>query len=74
MAYAMSRPALILCNNYKFIWYQLWKYLSDFTNKFVTSKKLIYFLPNKNLILDFIPCISEKHKLFNIVTSEISFK
>jgi hypothetical protein len=71
MSYAMSRPSIILCNNYKFIWYQFWKYLSSFTNKFTTSKKLIYFITNNNLIPEFIPQISEKHNLFNKVTSEI---
>lgn len=67
----MSRPSIILCKNYKFIWYQFWKFLSSFTNKFKTAKQLIYFIPNKLLIPIFIPHIFSKHKLFNEVTTEI---
>jgi hypothetical protein len=74
MAYAMSRPSIIHCNNYKFIWYYLWKFLSVFTNKFKTSKRLIYFVFNKKFIPTLIPQILDTHNLFSAVTSEIMSK
>ena len=45
MSYAMSRPTIIICNNsLKLFLYFIWKHFSDFTSRFITSKKLIYFI------------------------------
>lgn len=45
MSYAMSRPSIIICDNKIKLWlYWIWKHFSDFTSKFITAKKLIYFL------------------------------
>ena len=74
MSYAMSRPSIILCKNvFTLFSYKLWKALSRFTNKFITSKQLIFFVRDKNdeLILRLIKTLSHKSQLFSIVTSEI---
>lgn len=49
MAYAMSRPTIIFCSNrLKYYSYLIWKFLSKFTKKHKTSRKLIYCLQNYN--------------------------
>jgi hypothetical protein len=74
MAYAMSRPSIILCSNpIKLFFYKLWKSLSEFTNKYITSKKLIYFVLNgDNSIINSIVELSNHDKYFPIVTNEIN--
>lgn len=69
----MSRPSIILCSSrLKLIWYKLWKNLSEFTNRFVTSKKLIYFMLNTdNSILNFILNLSNHDQYFKLITEEI---
>lgn len=73
MSYAMSRPSIIFCNNtIKLLSYKLWKHLSDFTNKFKTSKKLIFFLKNKDKqTVSFINTLSHNHQYLDIITKEI---
>lgn len=44
MSYAMSRPSIILCKQPKLFFYNIWKKISNFTNTFITSKQLIYFM------------------------------
>ena len=49
MAYAMSRPTIIFCNNiFKYFYYLTWKFFGRFTKKYKSSKKLIYCLQNYN--------------------------
>lgn len=69
----MSRPSIILCSNpIKLFFYKLWKSLSEFTNKYITSKQLIYFILNGDKsIIDFIRELSNHDKYFPIVTNEI---
>lgn len=44
MAYAMSRPTIIICTNiFKEFYYFIWKHFSKFSNRFKTSRKLIFF-------------------------------
>lgn len=44
MAYAMSRPTIIICNSvFKEFYYFIWKHFSKFSKRFKTAKKLIYF-------------------------------
>ena len=44
MAYAMSRPTIILCSNiFKLIYYKFVKHFSYFFRNFKVSKKLIHF-------------------------------
>ena len=44
MAYAMSRPTIILCSNvFKLIYYRFVKHFSHFFRNFKVSKKLIHF-------------------------------
>lgn len=73
MSYAMSRPSIIFCNNkLTLICYKLWKHLSSFTNKFSTSKKLIYFLKNHDKqTIKFINDLSQHHQYLDIISKEI---
>jgi hypothetical protein len=73
MAYAMSRPSIVICNNIiKNISYNCWKYMSKFTNTCETSKKLIHFMfPNKNVIR-YVDNLANHHQYFDIITKEIS--
>lgn len=73
MSYAMSRPSIILCDNALTLYtYKLWKCISKFTNKFITSKKLIFFLyKNDKKIIPFITDLSNHHQYFDIISSEI---
>lgn len=73
MSYAMSRPSIILCNNaVKLYMYKLWKHLSNWTNRFITSKKLIFFIRNNDSnILSVISDLANHHQYFNIITKEI---
>lgn len=49
MAYAMSRPTIIFCNNiFKYYSYLIWKAFSKFFKKYKTAKKLIYCIQNYN--------------------------
>ena len=52
--------------------YKLWKKLSKFTNKFVTSKKLIFFLSDKKQIVPFIHRLANHQRFFTTVTAEIA--
>lgn len=48
MSYAMSRPSIIICKNkFKLFFYFIWKHFGDFTSRFITSKKLIFFMRRK---------------------------
>ena len=51
MAYAMSRPTIIICNSYfKQLYYTIfWKYFSKFCRRFKTSRKLIFFTKRKDM-------------------------
>ena len=74
MAYAMSRPTIIICNSiFKEIYYFIWKHFSKFSKRFKTSRKLIYFsllnARNSKLILFLI----KNHlQYFDIINAEIS--
>lgn len=73
MSYAMSRPSIILCDNkLKLFMYKLWKKLSNFTNTFITSKKLIFFMSQKDTrITEFISNLAHHHQFFDTITKEI---
>jgi hypothetical protein len=73
MSYAMSRPSIILCENtLKLFMYKVWKRLSKFTNTFITSKKLIFFMGNKDKrIINFISDLANHHQFFDVITKEI---
>ena len=44
MAYAMTRPSIIVCKNiFKLLYYYCWRFFSRFSRSFKLSKKLINF-------------------------------
>lgn len=73
MSYAMSRPSIILCDNiFKIICYKFWKKFSIFTNKFITSQKMILFAKNNDkTLLNTISDLAHHHQYFDIITNEI---
>lgn len=77
MAYAMSRPTIIICNSIlkQFYYSILWKHFSKFTRRFKTSKQLIFFSMNNSNHSKLIEYLAENHlQYFNIINSEISAK
>lgn len=73
LAYAMTRPTLILCDSYfKVLKYLLWKIFSVFTRKYKTSKKLIFFKHYNSNYLDLISYLAKNHlQYFDLVNKEI---
>ena len=73
LAYAMTRPTLILCNkNLKVFKYIIWKIFSIFTRKYKTSKKLIFFKNYNSNYLDLITFLAKNHlQYFDMVNKEI---
>lgn len=77
MAYAMSRPTIIICNSFfKQLYYLLfWKPFSKFTRRFKTSRKLIFFSKNNEKYSKLIKHLAENHlQYFEIINSEIAKK
>lgn len=77
MAYAMSRPTIIICNSiFKLIYYTLfWKPFSKFTRHFKTSKKLIFFSSNNSKHSELVKHLANNHlQYFEIINNEISSK
>ena len=75
MAYAMSRPTIIICNSiFKAIYYSFfWKHFSTFTRRFKTSKKLIFFSTNNSKYFKLIKYLALSHtQYFDTINSEIS--
>ena len=73
LAYAMTRPTIITCSNFaSYFHYTFWHYFSRFSNKFKTSKKLIYFNYKFNDINKHIKYLSNNYlQYFNAVKEEI---
>lgn len=77
MAYAMSRPTIIICNSIiKQVYYMLyWKHFSKFTRRFRTSKKLIFFSMNNSKHSELIKYLASNHlQYFEIINNEIATK
>jgi hypothetical protein len=74
MSYAMSRPSIILCKNiFKILLYKFWKKFSKFTNKFVTSRQMIFFARTEDKdLLNTIFDLAHHHQYFDVITSEIN--
>lgn len=74
MAYAMSRPTIIICKSFfKEFYYFIWKHFSKFSNRFKTSRKLIYFSllkENKSKLILFL--IKNHLQYFDKINKEIS--
>jgi hypothetical protein len=73
LAYAMTRPTLILCDSkFKVFKYLIWKFLSVFARKYKTSKKLIFFKHYNSNYLDLISFLAKNHlQYFEQVNKEI---
>lgn len=73
LAYAMTRPTLILCDSYfSVLRYKIWKLFSKFTRKYKTSKKLIFFRKYKSKYLNLIVYLSKNHlQYFDQINKEI---
>lgn len=73
LAYAMTRPTLILCNkHFKVFKYIIWKIFSIFTRKYKTSKKLIFFKHYNSNYLNLITFLAKNHlQYFDMVNKEI---
>lgn len=77
MAYAMSRPTIIICKNaIKQIYYSIyWKHFSKFCRRFKTCKKLIFFAVNDTKHSDLVEYLANNHlQYFETINSEISEK
>lgn len=74
MAYAMTRPSLIICSNIiKLFSKNLMKIFSSFFRKYKTSKKLIYFTLDNNRLNSKIEYLAKNHLQYtNIVKLEVS--
>lgn len=74
MAYAMTRPTLIICNGlYSLIKYKLRKMFSKFFNRYKISKKLICINLNKeDTIYKIIYLVQNHLQYFNEVNEEIA--
>lgn len=74
MAYAMSRPTIIICETFlKEFYYFIWKHFSKFSHRFKTSRKLIYFSllkSNKSKLILFL--IKNHLEYFDEINREIS--
>lgn len=73
LAYAMTRPSLIVCSNiFNYVKFLAWHYLSSFSWKFKTSKKLINFNYKFEDLKSKIESLSKDYmNYFNIVNDEI---
>ena len=77
MAYAMSRPTIIICNSYfKQLYYTIfWKYFSKFCRKFKTSRKLIFFTKNNSKHAEMVEYLAKNHlQYFQQINDEITKK
>lgn len=74
MAYAMFRPSIVICNSiFKILKYKLWHFLSKFSNKYKTFKKINSYI--KLTEKDIISLIEYYHNNkcdVNTITKEIS--
>lgn len=73
LAYAMTRPTLILCNNYiSLLKYKFWKIFSTFTRRYKLSKKLIFFNHYNSNYIKLIEFLAFNHlQYFNQVNDEV---
>jgi hypothetical protein len=73
LAYAMTRPTLILCNGFlKVLMYKLWKMFSNFTRKYKVSRKLIFFDQYNANYIKLIEKLAFNHlQYFNEVNAEV---
>lgn len=73
LAYAMTRPTLILCNDYiSLIKHKLWKIFSSFTNRYKTSRKLIFFNHYNSNYIKLIEYLAFNHlQYFAKVNAEV---
>lgn len=74
MAYAMTRPSIIICNNFiiKFA-YVFWKIFSSFTKKYKISKEMINVNLNNKSIINKISYLAKNHlQYFDKINAEIS--
>lgn len=74
MAYAMSRPVIIVCNSLiKYICQLLWKRYSYWTNRFTISKSMIFFKLKRDLsILDDTSFFFESHNNLKNISAQIT--
>ena len=74
MAYAMSRPTIIICKSiFKELYYFIWKHFSTFSKRFKISRKLIYFsLINSNNTKLVLFLIKNHLQYFDLINKEIS--
>lgn len=75
MAYAMSRPTVIMCNSiFRLVYYYLWKKFAEWPNKFKISKKMIQFkyINNISFLLDKHLIFDSHNNLKNISNEIIS--
>lgn len=73
LAYAMTRPSLILCKSYiKLMIYKMWKVFSTFARKYKISRKLIYFNHYNSEYIKLIEYLAFNHlQYFNQVNEEV---
>lgn len=73
LAYAMTRPSLILCKSYiKLMVYKMWKIFSTFARKYKISRKLIYFNHYNSEYIKLIEYLAFNHlQYFNQVNEEV---
>lgn len=73
LAYAMTRPSLILCNSYlKLLMYKFWKVFSKFARKYKISRKLIFFNHYNANYIKLIEYLAFNHlQYFNEVNAEV---
>lgn len=73
LAYAMTRPTIVTCSNImSYCLYTIWHHFSRFSNRFKTSKKLIYFNYKFNDINTHIDFLSKNYaQYFNVIKEEI---
>lgn len=75
MAYAMSRPTIVICKSIiKKLYYSIcWKYFSKYSRRFKTTRKLIFFSINNSKHSELIYYLATNHlQYFKIINSEIS--
>ena len=74
MAYAMSRPTIIICKSiFKEFYYFIWKHFSKFSIRFKISRKLIYFsLMNSRNSKLMLRLIKNHLQYFDMINKEIS--
>ena len=80
MAYAMTRPSIIVCKGFfRLLYFCFWHYFSKFSRKFKLSKKLINFAVEdddnvyKNYLKQLVVYLSKNHlNLYEKVNAEIT--